>query len=91
MDESTTREYGGTGLGLFISKELVKKMDGSIEVTSTVDVGTAFAYTLMLEAVDAAAAVTMDAVRARMRQLKFPFGPTSPPWHRLALLHVLLP
>jgi signal transduction histidine kinase/ActR/RegA family two-component response regulator len=47
-DESITRKYGGTGLGLVISKELVEAMGGHIEVESQVDVGTTFRVFLPL-------------------------------------------
>ncbi|MEO0350256.1 MAG: ATP-binding protein [Cyanobacteria bacterium P01_A01_bin.15] len=41
-DSSTTRQYGGTGLGLTITKRFVQMMGGTITVESEVDQGTTF-------------------------------------------------
>ena len=61
-DTSTTRRFGGTGLGLVICHRLTRLMNGSINVRSTRGIGTAFTFEVSVERADDAIAPVPDRV-----------------------------
>ena len=62
-EASTTRRFGGSGLGLSISRHLVGLMGGAITVTSMVGEGSRFSFEIALPVGDVAAPPTADGVR----------------------------
>ena len=55
LDATITRRFGGTGLGLSLSNELVQLMGGQFTVASTLGLGTRFSFDLLLDLPDTTA------------------------------------
>ena len=56
-DGSTTRKYGGTGLGLTITKSLIEMMGGRLEVESNYGLGSRFSFNITFDTIDASSNV----------------------------------
>ena len=70
-ESSTTRKYGGTGLGLPIVKNIVEMMGGTLSVESTRGVGTVFSFDLTFELTDMADDILQESII--LHELEKPF------------------
>jgi len=64
-DASTTRKYGGTGLGLTIARQLSELMRGHVSVTSEVDVGSIFSVNIPIKVQQSKQPLTASAMAGR--------------------------
>lgn len=79
-DASTTRKYGGTGLGTTIAKQLVERMAGTISVKSTEGIGTTFRFALPFTAAAVATGETRISARLLVVGAPPPRGFSSEAW-----------
>lgn len=66
-DKSTTRKYGGTGLGMAITQALIGLMEGSINVTSEQGQGTCFSFSLPLNKAQAVDIIKIEENKPEQR------------------------
>lgn len=90
-DSSTTRKFGGTGLGLTISSRLIDLMGGQLSVESQEGQGSRFSFTLPLRRVEASVEPVPDCWAGRQVMLVEPHEinlQTMAGWLRAWGLHV---
>jgi two-component system, sensor histidine kinase len=66
VDASSTRRFGGTGLGLTISRRMANIMGGDITVTSKLGQGSCFVFAVEAEVVEWAAAAPAEEIHAEV-------------------------
>ena len=66
VDSSTTRKYGGTGLGLVISSKLAQSMGGNMWVESETGVGSTFYFTIVVDVKSDAKPLTTQEIQPQL-------------------------
>ncbi len=74
--DDTAQRYGGHGLGLSISRDIVRRMGGDIACISAPGAGSRFSFTLSLTSADADAVEDLRWFGGRRVNLALPEGPT---------------
>ncbi|MFT5760601.1 MAG: signal transduction histidine kinase/BarA-like signal transduction histidine kinase [Alteromonadaceae bacterium] len=73
-DDSTTRKFGGTGLGLTISKHLAELMGGSIEFRSIENTGTTFTFSVKLKIQHKSQDIPSEQASSQTKNMLFVLG-----------------
>jgi PAS domain S-box-containing protein len=89
-DGSTTRKYGGTGLGLTISQQLVSLMQGRIGAESTAGMGSTFWFELPFEKLPGAEMPAENPATEGLRDLRVLAVESSPTHRRILQQHLQL-
>ncbi len=73
-DQSTTRKFGGTGLGLTICKRLVEAMGGGLSVESEIGAGSIFAFEVPMSPLEPARPLSAPAGRIAALRVERPYA-----------------